>query len=138
MPTDDQLAELQMDPNSLYQEEVFTDRRIGTIMRLSPVTADGAPDSARQVLYVGQTQIMTPGGALPLSFEIPAGSLGEAIAGFAAAAKKSVDETMERIRELQREQASSLVVPGGGGLGGGEFGGGAMGGMPGGGKIQLR
>lgn len=138
MALEDQTAELQMDAGALYLEEVFTDRRIGTIMRLTPVTENGERDDSREVVYVGQTQVLTPGGALPLSFEIKAGSLKEATEGFAAAAQKSVDETMERIKEMRREAASSLVLPGegGGGFGGGQ-GGMPGGGMPGGG-IQLR
>jgi hypothetical protein len=136
MGLEDQAAEMKMDPATLYREEVFTDRRIGTIMRMSPVGADGEPDPARTVVYVGQTQILTPGGALPLSFEIPAKSLQEAAEGFAAAAQKAMDETMERLKEMRREAASSLVLPGEGGMPG--AGGPLGGGMPGGGKIQLR
>lgn len=30
-----------MDPSQVYREETFTDRRVGTIRRLTPVTADG-------------------------------------------------------------------------------------------------
>ena len=54
-----------MDSSQIYREETFTDRRVGTIRRLTPVTADGAADAARPVVYVGQAQIMTPMGALP-------------------------------------------------------------------------
>ncbi|WP_258868002.1 hypothetical protein [Alkalilimnicola ehrlichii] len=99
----DEMQDIQMDLDNLYQEEVFTDRRIGSIMRLTPVTAEGETDTGRDVLYVGQTQIMTPAGALPLSFEIEAKSLKEAIEGFPAAAQKSVDDTMERLKEMRRE-----------------------------------
>ncbi|RFA30412.1 hypothetical protein CAI21_04870 [Alkalilimnicola ehrlichii] len=134
----DEMQDIQMDLDNLYQEEVFTDRRIGSIMRLTPVTAEGETDTGRDVLYVGQTQIMTPAGALPLSFEIEAKSLKEAIEGFPAAAQKSVDDTMERLKEMRREAASSLVIPEGGGGGFGGQGGMPGGGMPGGGKIQLR
>ena len=38
-----------MDATQIYREETFTDRRVGTIRRLTPVTADGAPDAARAV-----------------------------------------------------------------------------------------
>jgi hypothetical protein len=37
-------AELEMDAAQLYQEDVYTDRRIGTIRRLTPVKSDGSPD----------------------------------------------------------------------------------------------
>jgi hypothetical protein len=94
------------------------------------------------VLYVGQTQLMSRMGALPLSFDIPAASLGEAAAKFGEAAELALQDTMQKLEEMRREQASSLIVPdaGGslGGLGGG-LGGPGMGGpgMGGGGRIRL-
>ena len=128
--------DIKMDSAGLYQEEVFTDRQVGTIMRLTPVTADGERDQGRPVLYVGQTQILTPAGALPLSFEIEAATLTEAAEKFGDYAGKAVEDTMERLKEMRREAASGLVIPGAGDFGGGM---GGPGGMPGaGGKIQLR
>ena len=60
--------EPKMDSQDLYREDMFTDRRVGTIRVLTPVKADGTPDPSRPASYVGQAQIMTPAGALPLSF----------------------------------------------------------------------
>lgn len=57
-------AEPSMDAASLYREEVFTDRWVGTMRALTPVRADGLADSTRKVLYVGETQVLTPGGRL--------------------------------------------------------------------------
>jgi hypothetical protein len=108
-------ASIEMDSNNLYVEESFTDRRVGNLQRLSPVTQDGQPDPSRAVLYLGQTQILTPAGALPLSFEIEAKSLEDAIGQFGARAQAALDETMRRLEEMRREQASSLIVPGAGG-----------------------
>ena len=34
------------------------------------------------MLYIGETQVLTPAGALPIGFEIPAGSLEEAAEKF--------------------------------------------------------
>jgi hypothetical protein len=118
-----------MNAADLYLEEIFTDRRVGTVQRLTPVTASGLPDPARQVIYVGQAQVMTPAGALPLSFEIPARSLAEAIAGFGDAAEGAVKETMQRLQEMRREAAGSIILP--------ESGGGLGPGAPGGGKIRM-
>jgi hypothetical protein len=137
MAADDEMN-TQMDAAGLYLEEVFTDRQVGTIMRLAPVDGDGKPDSSRKVVYVGQSQIMTPGGALPLNFEIEAGSLKEAAEQFGDAVQVAANETIERLKELRREAASSLVMPEGGMPGGGMGGGIPGGGLPGGGKIQLR
>jgi hypothetical protein len=116
-------ADIAMDSGSLYREETFTDRRVGTLQVLTPVTTTGATDATRPVLYVGQTQIITPAGALPLSFEVQAKSLEDAVAQFGEHAKQALERTMRRLEELRREQASSIIVPGsgvppGGGLGG--------------------
>lgn len=128
-----------MNADDLYIEEVFTDRRVGTIQRLTPVKSDGSRDSAREILYMGQAQVMTPAGALPLSFEIPARSLAEAVAGFGPAAESAVQETMQRLQEMRREAAGSLILPESGGAGMGGMGGmgGPGGGLPGGGKIRM-
>lgn len=130
MSAQDQLPDFSMDANSLYIEETITDRRVGTIRRLLPVTADGSADESRSVIYSGQTQIMTPAGALPLAFEIEASSLSEAVANYGTAAQAALEKTMEELREMQREAASSIVVPGRGNPQG------AAGGLPGGG-IQV-
>jgi len=100
-----------MDASQLYREETFTDRRVGTIRRLTPVTADGATDTARPVIFVGQAQVMTPMGAVPISFELDSPTLAGAIAKFGEAAEQAVQQTMRELQELRREQASSLVIP---------------------------
>ncbi len=118
-----------MDPNALYREEMFTDRRVGTIQRLTPVGADGQPDASRGVVFLGQTQVLTPAGALPINFEIEAQTLEQAVAGFGDGAKGAIEDTMRRIEELRRDAASSIIVPdaGGGGIpGGGVTGGGGI------------
>src|SRR5580700_797604 len=79
-----------MDSTQIYREETFTDRKVGTIRRLTPVTADGMEDSARTVIFVGQAQVMTPMGAVPISFELDAATLNAAIAKFGAAAESAV------------------------------------------------
>lgn len=129
MADEQRKIELEMAPENLYQEEIFTDRRVGTIQRLTPVTKDGGPDSTRPVVYVGQTQIMTPAGGLPVTFEIDATSLGDATRKFGAAAEAAIEDTVRRLEELRRDAASSIIVPGAGGTG--------AGGMPGGGGIQV-
>ena len=105
-------ADIAMDATALYQEETFTDRRVGTLQRLTPVTPSGAVDASRPVLYVGQTQVLTPAGALPLTFELTATSLEDAVAKFGEHARQALARTMRRLEELRREQASSIIVPG--------------------------
>ena len=123
------LNDIKVDSNALYLEEVFTDRRIGTIRRLTPVKGDGERDTARAVLYIGETQVMTPAGALPIGFEIGAGSLEEAADKFGQLAKEAIERTVKELQELRRQAASSIVIPQGGMP--------PAGGMGGGGKIQM-
>jgi hypothetical protein len=126
MSTEPNLPEIKFDVANLYQEDVFTDRTAGTIRRLQPVLPGGAPDAARTVLFSGQTQLLTPGGVLPLAFEIPATTLQEAIDKFPDGVREALEQAIEEAREMRRESSSRIVVPEvGGGMGGG-FGGGKI------------
>lgn len=119
-----------MDAASLYREEIYTDRAVGTLRVLEPVTADGAPDRARATVYTGEAQLMTNMGPLPISFEIPAATLAEAVAKYAESAKEGVANAMRELAEMRRQASSSIVIPQSGALPpGGPLGGG--------GKIQL-
>lgn len=120
------LPEIQVDRDALYREDIYTDRKAGTIRRLTPVTAEGATDGSRPVLYSGQTQLLTPGGVLPLSFDIEADSLAQAAERFPAAVHAALEQAIEEAREYRREASSRIVVP--------DVAGGPM---PGGGKIKL-
>ena len=122
-----QLPEIKLDPTQLYREEIFTDRKAGTLRRLTPVNAQGADDSSRPVLFSGQTQLLTPMGVLPLAFELDATTIEDACAKFPDAVKVAIEQAIEEAREMRREQASRIVVPEAGG----------MGGPPGGGRIKL-
>ena len=124
--------EPRMDAQDLYREDVYSDRKVGTIRVMTPVKSDGTPDPLRQPSYVGQAQIMTPGGLLPLSFEIPANNLKEACDRFADAAKVAFDETLKELQEMRRQQASSIVIPDAGAAA--AIG---QGGLPPRGKIQI-
>lgn len=104
-------TEPKMDADDLYREDVYSDRKVGTIRVMTPVKRDGSPDPMRASVYVGQAQIMTPAGVLPLSFEIEAKNLSEACAGFAEGAKVAFEETMKELQEMRRQQASSIVIP---------------------------
>ena len=129
MSTENQRREISMDAENLYREEVVTDRRVGSIRILTPVKADGETDKSRQILYVGQAQMLTPMGAIPLNFEIEADSLADAVAKFSQFANQALEQTAKELQELRREQASSIVVPGSNEI---------PPVMPGGGKIQLK
>lgn len=116
----------KMDLNDLWREDVITDRKVGTIRVMTPITAAGVTDAKRAVQYIGQAQIMTPAGALPLSFEIPAKTLEDAVVNFTVAAQKGIEQAMEELRQIQREQASQIVIPKGPLPSGGKMGGGGI------------
>ncbi|HEY4210536.1 MAG TPA: hypothetical protein VGM84_03565 [Steroidobacteraceae bacterium] len=131
MAAQNDLPDVSLDPAALYREEVFTDRRAGTIRRLTPVTLDGSTDPGRPVLFSGQTQLLTPAGVLPLVFEIEANTLSEALERFPEGVKAALEQAIEEAREMRRESASRIVVPEvGAGVGPGPSGGG--------GKIKFR
>jgi hypothetical protein len=128
------LPEVHLDPASLYREEIYTDRRAGTIRRLTPVTVDGTTDPNRPVLFSGQTQLLTPAGVLPLVFEIEAATLEEALVRFPQGVNAALEQAIDEAREMRRESTSRIVVPDVGasvGPGPGSAGGGA------GGKIKF-
>jgi hypothetical protein len=125
-----------MDATSLYREEVVTDRRVGTVRVMTPITVDGSTDPSRPVLYVGEAQLLTQAGLLPLVFEIDATSLADAIDKFAIGATAAIERTRRELEELRREAASQIVVPPP--LPPGFDPKGGPGGLPGGGKIHLR
>jgi hypothetical protein len=128
MASQPDLPEVKLDPASLYQEEIFTDRRAGTLRRLTPIKVDGSPDTSRTVLFSGQTQLLTPAGVLPLGFEIEATTLAEALDKFPEGVKVALEQAIEEAREMRREQASRIVVPdvGGANVGPGPAGGGKI------------
>jgi hypothetical protein len=125
---EERMVEPEMNPQDLWLEEIFTDRRVGTIRRMTPVDGSGARDPGREILFIGETQVMSQMGALPINFVLEAKSLGEAAKMFGPAAKAGIERTVRELQELRRQQASSIVVP--------------QGGLPpigpgGGGKIQM-
>ena len=132
MASQPEIPEIKLDPNGLYREEILTDRKAGTLRRLTPIKIDGSTDTTRAVLYSGQTQLLTPGGVLPLAFDIEASTLEDALKKFPEAMRVALDEAIEEAREYRREAASRIVVP--------EVGAGAIGpgaGPAGGGKIKF-
>ena len=118
-----------IDPDALYREEIYTDRAMGLLRVMHPVSSDGKPDASRPTIYTGEAQLMTNVGPLPISFDVPGATLAEAVANYGEAAKEGVAHAMHEIAEMRRQQSSSLVIPQAGAL--------PPGGPYGGGKIQL-
>ena len=126
------VTDATMDAASLYREEIYTDRKVGTLRVLVPVRDDGSTDPSRPTVFQGEAQLMTNVGPLPISFDIEATTLAEAVSRYAEATKSGVERAMRELQEMRRQASSSIVIPqtGAAGLGpGGPLGGG--------GKIQI-
>lgn len=104
--------QLKVDRQNLYREETFSDLQMATIKRLIPITPDGNMDQTRPIMFIGHTQLMTQAGVLPVQCSIEASTLEEAMDNFPQAINKAVEKLVEEAKELQRQQASRIVVPG--------------------------
>jgi hypothetical protein len=111
-PTATPLEEINVDRDNLYLEEVFTDLKIATIRRLTPVKPDGSPDPSRQMLFQGQTQLMSQMGPIPVNCPIEAADMAEAMEKFPEAIGEAVERMIDEAREMQRQEASRIIVPG--------------------------
>ncbi len=120
------LGDIRVDVDNLYREDTFTDLKVASIRRLTPIKADGSDDPSRPVMFVGETTLMSARGPLPINCPIEASTLAEALEAFPQAIQDAVERLMEEAREMQRQEASRIVVPGQGPAG-------PIGGPPGGG-----
>ena len=107
------MTNIKIDQNNLYREESFTDLTFVTIRRLSPVKPDGSPDEAREPIFTAMTQLMSPNGPLPVSCLIEgAKTLMEAMEKLPEAIEQTVQKMIAEAREMQRQEASKIVIPG--------------------------
>ncbi|MGV8058188.1 MAG: hypothetical protein AB2L12_09225 [Smithellaceae bacterium] len=108
-----QITDVKINTNNLYQEDSFTDMTNATIRRLTPVKIDGSIDESREVIFAGITQLMSPNGPLPVQCHIQgAKNLSEAAAKLPEAIEKTVKEMIAEAKEMHRQEASRIVVPG--------------------------
>lgn len=96
----------------LYREESYTDLRVGTIKRLTPVKLDGSTDASRASIFVGFTQVMSPKGPLPIQNMIPAKDLNEAILNFPDAMNQAVEKLVAAAEKARQNESSRIVIPG--------------------------
>ena len=102
-----------VDTRNLYREEGITDLKVASIRRLIPIHLDGSEDSSRSPVFVGQTELMSPEGPIPIQARLEAGSFQEAVEIFPSAMSQALADMVERIKEMQREeQDSRIIVPG--------------------------
>ena len=111
--TGSRLTDIKIDPNNLYREDSFTDLTFATIRRLTPVKIDGSADESREVIFTGMTQLMSPNGPVPVQCLIEgAKNLGDAVKKLPDAVEKAVQEMIAEAKEIEREEASRIVIPG--------------------------
>ena len=104
--------DFSLDRTNLYREENFTDLRIASIRRLTPVKPDGTPDKARKTLFIGHTNLITPNGPLPIQNAIQAKELQQAIKKFPEAMQEAMDRLVEEARKHKQKEESRIIVPG--------------------------
>ena len=111
-PQTQPLSEIKLDITNLYKEEVFTDLRVGSLKQLTPVTKEGDRDLSRPILFIGETQLMSQVGPLPVQTQIEAENLQAAIGRFPVAIQAAVETMIEEVKEHQRKEMNRIVVPG--------------------------
>lgn len=107
--------DFKVDETNLYREEAITDLKVASIRILIPVTIDGTDDSSRKPVYVGHTQLMSPQGPIPIQGKLEADNLKDAIAAFPKAMEQAMQEVIENVKRMQREQEqkndSRIITP---------------------------
>ena len=115
-------VDFRIDRSNLYREESFTDLKVGTIKRLNPVKADGSEDKTRKKIFVGNTNVMTPQGPIPIQGMIQAKELQQAIKKFPEVMEAAMDRLIEEAKKYQEQQQaensqiqkpdSRIIIPG--------------------------
>jgi hypothetical protein len=107
------ITDIKINIDNLYREEAFTDLTFATIRRLTPVKIDGSVDESREAIFTGMAQLMSPNGPIPIQCLIEgAKNLSEAAAKLPEAIEKSVQAMIAEAKEMERKEASRIVVPG--------------------------
>ncbi len=115
-----QSVDFNVDKSNLYKEESFTDLKVATIRKLTPVKPDGTADKTRKTIFVGQTHLMSPKGPIPLQNMIPAKEMQQAIKKFPDAMQEAMDQIIEEAKKMQQQnesqvpqkEESRIIVPG--------------------------
>ena len=111
----------KVDRSNLYLEESYTDLKVGSVKCLTPVKPDGSEDKSRKKIFVGQSNVMTPQGPLPIQGVIQAKELQQAIKKFPEAMEAAMERLIEEAKKYQEQQDqnsqiqkpdSRIIVPG--------------------------
>ena len=101
-----QTIDFTVDRQNLYLEETFTDLKVASIRRLTPVTSDGSVDKTRKTIFVGETNLMTAAGPLPVQSMIPAKQLQQAIKRFPEAMQAAVEKLADEVQKMRQKEQS--------------------------------
>ncbi len=120
MSANEEKTDFRPDSSNLYREETITDLKVAAIKIMIPIKLDGSDDASRSPIYVGNTQLMSPDGPLPLQAPLAAANLEEALTVFPDAMRQALAEMVEKIKEMQLEQRrkemgggnSGIIIPG--------------------------
>ncbi|UCG05576.1 MAG: cytoplasmic protein [Desulfobacterales bacterium] len=104
-------VDFKVDRSNLYREESFTDLKVGSIKRLTPVKPDGSVDKSRKEIFVGHTNIITPQGPLPIQGLIQAKELQQAIKRFPEAMEAAMDRLIEEAKKFQEKEKARIAKP---------------------------
>ena len=105
-------AGIRINQNNLYREEVFSDLTVGSIHQMTPVKPNAEIDKQRQVMFIGNTQLITQQGPLPVRFPIEAKNLQQAIDKFSESLDFFIKKMVEEAKELRRQEESRIILPG--------------------------
>ncbi|HIJ54706.1 MAG TPA: cytoplasmic protein [Deltaproteobacteria bacterium] len=108
--SDNNSIDFSIDRSNLYKEESFTDLKVGNIRRLIPVKPDGSEDKTRKAIFVGQTNLMTPNGPLPIQGVIKAKELQQAVKRFPETMEEAVERLMEEAQKMKDQQESKIIT----------------------------
>ncbi len=106
------MSEIALDSDNIYREEIFTDVKIGSIRRLTPVKSDGSQDYTRKPIFIGQTQLVSPEGSMPLQCHIEAKNIKEALDKFSGAMNRALETMFAKLEKMKSEEESRIIVPG--------------------------
>ena len=112
----DASLDFAVDTRNLYREATWTDLKVASIREMIPVKSDGTDDPARERVFIGSTQVMTPHGPIPLQAVLEVGTLKEALAAFPQAMRRAMENMLQELQKLQsqkqQDQGSRIILPG--------------------------
>ena len=103
---------IRINQNGLYREAVFTDMTIGSLHQMTPIKINGEIDKQRKIMFIGQTQLITKQGPLPIRFPIDARNLQQAVDKFPESMEAFVNRMIAEAKEIQRQEESRIILPG--------------------------